>query len=294
MKIIRCFFASVGRLFTKSGEFCQDHAKNKDNKINYLEKSKIIWQKFYVEGCLGRAASLAYTTLFSLVPLLAVSFAIFAAFPVFNDISAKIQQLIFEHLVATSAQTVHDYLVAFISQTAHLSVIGMIFLLVTAVLLVFSMESAFNAIWQVPERRHGIAAFLLYWGIITLIPIFVAMIAMLVSSVMTFPLLEVPVVRIIMLTVLPYVATFSAFFLLYFALPNCKVPPKSAVLGGIVATVLFGLAKYGFAVYVTNFANYKLIYGALAIIPIFLVWLYIVWLIILFGVVIGQVVAEKQ
>lgn len=295
MKIIRCFFASIGRLFTKGGEFCQNHAKNNTNKINGLGKLiKTVGQKFYMEGYFGRAASLAYTTLFSLVPLLAVSFAIFAAFPVFNDISAKIQQLIFDNFVATSAQTIHDYIFSFISQTAHLSVIGMIFLLVTAVLLVFSMESTFNAIWKVQERRHGGAAFLLYWGIITLIPIFVAMIAMILSSVMEFPLLEVPVVKIIMLIVLPYVATFIAFFLLYFALPNCKVPLGSAALGGLVATILFGFAKYGFAIYVTTFANYKLIYGALAIVPIFLMWLYIVWLIILFGAVIGQVVAGKQ
>lgn len=295
MKIIRCFFASIGRLFTKGGEFCQNHAKNNTNKINMLGKLiKTVGQKFYMEGYFGQAASLAYTTLFSLVPLLAVSFAIFAAFPVFNDISAKIQQLIFDNFVATSAQTIHDYIFSFISQTAHLSVIGMVFLLVTAVLLVFSMESTFNAIWKVQERRHGGAAFLLYWGIITLIPIFVAMIAMILSSVMEFPLLEVPVVKIIMLIVLPYVATFVAFFLLYFALPNCKVPLGSAALGGLVATILFGFAKYGFAIYVTTFANYKLIYGALAIVPIFLMWLYIVWLIILFGAVIGQVIAEKQ
>lgn len=294
MKIIRYFFALIGKLFTKGGEFCYDHAKNKSNKINELViLTKAIWQKFCSEGHFGKAASLAYTTLFSLVPLLAVSFAIFAAFPVFNDISAKVQQLIFDNFIATSAQTVHDYLFSFISQTAHLSVIGMVFLLVTAVLLVFSMESVFNDIWKVSARRHGGAAFLLYWGIITLIPIFVAMIAMVVSSVMTFPLLEVPVIQVVLLKVLPYGATFSAFFLLYFALPNCKVPLRSAALGGLVATILFGFAKYGFAIYITTFANYKLIYGALAIVPIFLVWLYIVWLIILFGVVISQVVSSK-
>lgn len=295
MKIIRYFFGYIGMLFGKSEAFCQNHAKNKANKINDIGKlMKIVGKKFNNEGYFGQAASLSYTTLFSLVPLLAVSFAVFAAFPVFKDVSAKIQQLIFENFVATSAQSIHDYLISFISQTAHLSVIGMVFLLVTAVLLVFSMESTFNAIWKVTKRRHGVAAFLLYWGIITLIPIVIAMVVMVTSSVMAFPLLEVSLVKGTVLTLLPYVTIFVAFFLLYYALPNCHVPVLSAALGGIIATLFFEIAKYGFSIYVTTFANYKLIYGALAIIPIFLLWLYIVWLIILFGAVVGCVVAKGE
>jgi len=294
MKIIRYFFYSLGRLFTRSSEFCHDHAKNKSNKINELVGiTKKILQKFYFENYLSRAAALAYTTLFSLVPLLAVSFAVFAAFPIFKDVSQKVQELVFENFVATSAQTIHDYFLAFINQTAHLSIIGMIFLLVTAVLLVFSMESVFNEIWGVKQRRQGVAAFLLYWAIITLIPIVIAIVVISVSHIMSFSLLEISLIKGTMSTVLPYGVTFLAFFLLYYSLPNCKVPVLSAVISGIIATILFELARYGFTIYTTTFANYKLIYGALAIIPMFLVWLYIVWVVILFGAVVGQVASSK-
>jgi membrane protein len=100
-------------------------------------------------------------------------------------------------------------------------------------------------------------------------------------------------VKGIIQTLLPYCGTFIAFFLLYFSLPNCKVPKSSAAIGALVATVLFEIARYGFAIYVTTFTNYRLVYGALAVLPTFLAWLYITWLVILFGVVISYILTQR-
>jgi len=295
MRVSYHILSFLGKALMNSARFLHNHANKKTNKINELGKvAGKIWHEFDNERCFSRAAALAYTTLFSLVPLLAVSFAIFAAFPVFSEVSNKVQQLIFDNFVTTSAQTIHDYLLSFIEQTAHLSIVGMIFLLITAVLLVFSMETVFNDIWKVKTRRHGVAAFLLYWAVITLIPIVVALLTVITTYAMSFTLLEVSVVKQGFFMILPYVVTFMAFLLLYYSLPNCRVPFSSAAIGGIIATALLEVAKYGFSVYTTNLANFKLIYGALAIIPIFLMWLYVVWLIILFGAVIGYVWAEKR
>jgi len=288
------FFGLFKRPFDQAKEFYYDHANKKPNKINGLGKIvREICKHFVDQGCFNKAAALSYTTLFSLIPLLAVSFAVFSAFPVFNEVSQKVQQLIFENFVTSSARNIHDYLLAFVNQTAHLSIIGMAILLVTAVLLVFSMESIFNNIWQIARRRHGIAAFLLYWAVITLIPIGISLIAIAATDVLSLPLSEVSAVKGIIQTLLPYCGTFIAFFLLYFSLPNCKVPKSSAAIGALVATVLFEIARYGFAIYVTTFTNYRLVYGALAVLPTFLAWLYITWLVILFGVVISYILTQR-
>lgn len=244
------------------------------------------WQQFYQDTCLNHAAGLAYTTLLSLVPLLAVGFSILSAFPVYHNVSQKIQSLIFTHIVAGSAQTMQKYFLNFIAQAPKLSIVGMVGLLFTAVLLVFSMEQTFNKIWRVKRNRHGAVAFLLYWAMITLIPILVATLFGIVNYFNA--LIKTNSIQIYM----PYLSTFTALFFLYLALPNCKVPIISAAVAAIVTTILFELAHHGFVLYVNNFADYALIYGALATIPIFLIWLYISWVIVLFGVVLSYVLTK--
>ena len=266
-------------------------------KVRLLKKIlKIVWLEFYAGGCLTRAASLAYTTLLCLVPLATVSFYVFTAFPTFKDLGAQIQDFIFSNFVAEAAKVVGQYMQTFINQAGKLSVFGMVFLLGTAVLLVFSMEQIFNAIWHVKRNRHGVTAFLLYWAVITLIPIAIGMVFVLNEYFWRLPFLassNLAHFRQIMALCVPYIATFIAFLLLYQALPNCKVPVKSAMLGALVATILFELSRRAFALYILNFATYQLIYGALAAMPVFLVWLYISWVVVLFGAVVNYVLADQ-
>lgn len=262
------------------------------NNIKFINTIRLVWNQFYQDGCLNKAASLAYTSLLCLVPLLTVSFSVFSAFPVFKSLSAKVQQLILENLVATAAQTIQQYLQIFINQTAKLPVIGMIALLVAAVLLVISMEQAFNSIWRISKHRHGVIAFLLYWAVITLMPIVLAAVIVIIGYISALPWptsLQLTFITKMLALCSPYIALFLVFTLLYIALPNCKVPTKSAVIAALVVTLLFELMRDIFTWFIINVASYQLIYGALAIIPIFLVWLYISWVVILFGVVISHI-----
>jgi len=268
------------------------------NKIKTILRIAIVsWQKFYQDDCFNRAAGLAYTTLLSLVPLLTVSFSILSAFPIYNDITQKIQNLIFSYIVTDAAQIVQQYFLNFIAQTTKLSTIGIIGLLITAILLVFSMAQAFNKIWRIERNRHGVTAFLLYWTAITLIPIIIASlfsICQYLTGITTSGNALLYVVENLIAIVLPYLVTFVAFTLLYLALPNCKVPINSAAIAAIITTTLFELARHSFALYINNFTGYALIYGAFAAIPIFLVWLYFSWVIILFGVVVSCVLAKNS
>ena len=253
--------------------------------------------RFFQEGITTHAAGLAYVTLLSLVPLLTVVLSILSAFPIFEGMQEKIQHLLFSNLVASSAQTVQQHLQIFIAQTSKLSPASMAFLFITAVLMIFSMEQAFNHIWRIRKRRNIIQAFLMYWAVLTLIPILIGLGYAISNYLMGFAIVSgaaaLPGIKAIANSIAPYLFTFLALTFLYLTVPNCKVKFVHAALGAIIAAILFELAKYGFTFYLTNFPTYRLLYGALATIPIFLVWLYLSWLIILFGAVISHTVGKS-
>lgn len=252
---------------------------------------KTLYHRFFEDDCSYRAAALTYTTLLSLVPLLAVSFSIFSAFPVFNHLTAQIQNFIFSHFIATSGEVIQQYLTKFVSQTKNLTAIGSFFLVITAVLMMFTMEQAFNAIWRVKSRRIGISTFLLYWAVLTLTPILIGLSIIISTYITAFSFVSTTAQSLGVISWLPFILNLIFFTLIYVLVPNCYVPIRHAFIGALVATILFSIAKLGFTYYVSQFPTYILLYGALATIPIFLIWLYLSWVIILFGSIISNVFA---
>lgn len=256
----------------------------------------IMIKQFASDACFTRAAALAYTTLLAMVPLMTVSLALLSAFPVFQDGAQKIQSFVFSNFVAGSADIIQQHLQSFVESARHLSPTGLFFLVVTAVMMIFNMESDFNAIWKVKKRRHGVSAFLIYWAVLTLLPISVGVGIAVSTNLAEIPLVvemgEVLNIKAILLRCLPNLITWLSFTILYVTLPNCIVKVRHAVWGGLVAMMLFSWAKFGFGWYLVHFPSYELLYGALATIPIFLLWLYLTWLIILFGVIVSYVIAH--
>lgn len=253
-------------------------------------------RRFDDDGCFYRAAALTYTTLLSLVPLLAVSFAALAAFPTFKNISLDIQNFIFNNFVAASGQVIQNYLQQFIAQVSHLSLIGLIFLVLTAVAMLYTIEQAFNTIWRVRRPRRRILALALYWAILTLTPVLVAIGFAFSSYLLSLPLLSHTLVgfSILLLRVTPFILTAIAFSVLYIVVPNCNVPVRNGVIAGILAAALFECAKLGFSLYISLVPTYQLLYGALAAVPIFLIWIYLSWLIILFGAEVSHALTFHQ
>jgi membrane protein len=258
---------------------------------------KTIWKickntlvRFNQEGMSIRAAGLAYVTLLALVPLLTVSLSILSAFPVFGAVQTKIQTLIMNNFVASSAQVAQTHLQEFVKQAAQLSYAGILSLLITAVLMIFSMEQAFNHIWRIHKHRNIIQAFLLYWAVLTIVPIVLGAGFMFSSYLVSIPSIAafslLPKIKSFSSFFLPYIFATIAFSLLYVGVPNCKVKIRYAIIGGLVAAALLQVLKYGFAYFINHFANYTLLYGALAAIPIFLLWLYLFWVVILVGALI--------
>jgi len=258
---------------------------------------KAVFHHFNDVGCNHRAAALAYTSLLSLVPLMTVAFAILAAFPVFKQVSADVQTFIFNNFVAATGNVVQSYLISFVEKAGQLSIVGLIFLIITAVAMMFTMEHSFNAIWQVEKRRRLVNALMLYWTILTLSPVLIS-ISFALSSYLSSLAFFASTAKMLglsrLLIFVPFFLSVCAFTLIYAAVPNCVVPLKNAIIGAVVAAVLFELAKYIFTVYVTRYAGYELLYGTLATVPIFLLWVYLCWFITLLGAVISFILSTKH
>jgi len=256
--------------------------------LKYLKVSFDIVKRFFNDGCTIQAAGLSYVTLLSLVPLMTVSLSVLSAFPSFNGVGEKLQSIIFSNFVGPSANVIQHHFQIFLSQAKNLSILGIFSLLIIAVLMIFSIEQAFNRIWNVKNRRNLLQTFLIYWAVLTFTPVMFG-VAFITSSSLIATNIPVDIQYIF-----PYIFTFVGFMLLYVAVPNCKVKLRFAAVGALISSVLFEIAKAGFAFYLKHFPTYILIYGALASIPIFLVWLYVSWLVILFGAVVSHDLSETS
>jgi len=243
--------------------------------------------RFFQDNGLTTAASLSYTTLLALVPLMAVTVAILAAFPAFQNVVSALQDFIFSNFVPASGETIQIYLQQFAEQAGKLTAVGVAFLLLTAVMLLDTIETALNDIWRTHRKRRPLSRFLVYWALLTLGPVLLGVSLAVSSYLVSLPLISDAASSLglgtKLLRVLPFITTAIAFGLLYSIVPNCNVPWRHALFGGLVAALLFEAAKKAFALYITKVPTYAVIYGALAAVPVFLIWIYISWAIILIG-----------
>lgn len=240
------------------------------------------WKHFSEDRCFEEAASLGYTSLLAMVPLFAVIFGIIAAFPVFSHWSEQLKSFIFTNFIPASGEQIQDYLNNFLASTGGLALPGTVFLIITALLLMLRIEQAFNRIWRVDLSRGVVNRIVMYWAVLTLGPLLIGT-ALAISVQNVFDPLGLGSVAVGLGQKGGIFFLYWAMFTLMFVLvPNRKVLFRHALAGALLSTILFELAKAGFVTYISH-ANYTVIYGALATIPIFLFWLYLVWTVILFG-----------
>ncbi|MBL1141670.1 MAG: YihY family inner membrane protein [Proteobacteria bacterium] len=266
-----------------------------ENIINIIKRN-LIWafyfsrfflRHFYSLRGMQTASSLAYTTLLSIVPLITVMFGLFGSISVLSDFSEAIQDFVFSNFVPEFGWTIQGYLSDFSDKASKLTITGITVLVFIAIMLMATIDNAFNRIWMVKKRRNPIARLLVYWAVLTMGPLLIGF-----GLASTSYLLSIPAVADVnttwnikarILSSLPFLTTSVAFSLLYILIPNCFVSKKHAFIGGFICAVLFELAKYGFGIYVREMPSYENIYGAVAIIPLFLIWIYVSWMIVLFG-----------
>lgn len=242
------------------------------------------------DRCAQMAASLTFTTLLSLVPLITIALTVFSAFPVFGEYSTHFKEFILTNMAPeTGGRIITGYMQQFAESASRLTAVGIVFLAITAMLLMMTIDNAFNMIWRVSRPRRLVQRVLVYWAVITLAPLLVGGSLSLTSwltSVSSEYTRGMHSTMLDMLKIIPLLMTTAAFTLLFRVVPNRFVPMRHAVTGGLVAALAFESMNQAFAFYISYFPTYKLVYGAFASVPIFLLWVYFSWLTVLFGAII--------
>ena len=247
---------------------------------------KLLWRRIDEDNMTTQAGNLAYVSLLALVPLVAVIFALFAAFPVFSDISVQLKNFIFTNFMPAAGDVIQRYLDQFVANVNKMTAVGAVGLIVTALLLMHSVDSALSTIWRSNSPRPMVYSFAVYWMILTLGPLLAGASLAISSYLLSLRWVNVTGVTSLidqLLRIFPLVLSILAFWLLYSVVPTRRVPGRDALTGAVVAGLLFELGKKGFALYVTMFPSYQLIYGVLAVIPILFLWVYWTWCIVLLG-----------
>lgn len=265
-------------------------------RLRLRDFSGYVWQRFQEDRCLRMAASLSYTSLLAIVPLTAIAFAMLAAFPVFGGVREQFQEAVFANLLPESAEAMREYFDQFITNATKLTAVGIVGLALTAILLLGTVESALNAIFRVKHPRALVPRLLVFWALITLGPLMLGasfslstyFFAMTKAS--GFDAVKGPLANLSVY--LPTIIMIVLFWAFYLIIPNRPVGWRSAAVGGTVAGLMFSLLRTVFGYYVTNFPTYQTIYGAVSVVPIFLVWMYLSWAVVLFGAVLTASLTE--
>jgi membrane protein len=253
------------------------------------------------EGRLSQvAASLAFTTLLALVPLLAIGFGIAAAFPQFGDLGGKVRHFIAANLLpgTSNSAVILDYMKQFSDHASHLTILGIMALAVTSLLLLDTITDAFDQMWQGVsgvQPRPFRQTLLLYAAILVLGPVVLGLSISATSYLagVSVGLTDgIPLAGQFVFKLSTEFITVAGFSLLYYFMPKVRVDPRHALIGGVTAGVLFEIMGRLFAYYITNFPTYTLVYGTFSVLPIFLLWIYFSWLVVLFGALIAASIHE--
>lgn len=248
--------------------------------------ARFLWKRFLDDGLFQASASLAYTTVFALVPLAMVVFGVLSAFPVFDHWSGQLSDYVFSNFVPDAARAVETYLRQFSASAGQLTVAGVIILVISLLITLHSIEVTFNQIWRVASTRPRLSRFLVYWTVLTLGAMLAATSLAVSARFFALPLFSTPQgswLADLSLSLAPTLIEFTAVLLMYRVVPHHTVKLRHAAAGALLASALLDLVKWGLGVYLGSFQSYQKIYGTVAFVPIFLLWIYLSWVAVLLG-----------
>lgn len=265
--------------------------QNAGPRLRYLTK------RFIEDRLNANAAALTFVSLFAFVPLLTVTLSIASALPAAGDIEAKLSDFLLQFLLPESSTQVVQYLSTFIDQARSLTVFGVGILLVTAVLMLRNIEKALNDIWRNRANRRPLQSFLLYWAVLSLGPAAIGLglgvRAYLFAATNDWGGIESVGLGSILVGLLPFSISTIGLTALYAVVPNCQVPFRHALIGGVFAAGTFTVARMVFTAVMAE-SSYALVYGAFAAVPLFLLWIYVTWIIVLAGAVLAHSISAFQ
>ncbi len=248
-----------------------------------------------------QAAALSYHTVFGIVPLAIIMLLIFRSSPAFRDAGEKLKAGVYNQLQLSSIEITPDeeapegkeqlteYLDGIVNNffarvnKGSITLFSVVIVLWAALALLSTIEKTFNNIWHVARGRNFVQRIINYWAILTLGPLLLGLGVYASAQYATLAQLQKTLLTYIAPTVVSYIVAIVAFFFLYFVLPNTKVQVKAAIWGAAISALIWTVAKWGFAQYVTEFIPYSKVYGVVGLIPLGVFWIFITWHIVLFG-----------
>lgn len=246
---------------------------------------RYVGRRYIHDRCPAVAANLTLTALLALVPLMTVMVSTFKLLPGMKGARRTMEDFLFEHFVPGAGAAVKTHVLEFVSRAGQLQLAGAVMLIITALMLMGTIDKAVNGIWGSRSSRRLGRKWLLYWAILTLGPLLIGLSVGISSYFFSLPYIKeaAGVARSWLTFVIPLALTTLGFFVLYGWVPIRHVRPRHAFAAALVAAVLFELAKRGFGLFVTTMPTYKAVFGALAALPILVIWMYLSWSIMLLG-----------
>lgn len=246
-------------------------------------------KNFIEDKCQQKAASLTYTTLLSIVPILTVMLVMLSSIPALSEVREQIYNMVYSNLMPSSSFQVSQYINSFAEKSSNLTAIGVLILFVTTIMTLTTIETAFNEIWRVEDRSGGLKSVIRYWTIITLGPLVLGTAFIVSSTVQSLSFLNQQFMGYgidwsFWVQLVSFLITIAGFVGMYWFIPKANVPIKHAAIAGGIVAILFEGLKQVFGTAMTNFTSYEAVYGAFAALPVFLLWIHLSWNIILLGV----------
>ena len=244
--------------------------------------------RFIKENRMMQAAGLTFYTLFSLTPLAALMLSLIGWVSIVPDQTARIESFFLSHFVPQDSGLIDQYILSFVASSANLSKISTFVFLLTVIFLINNIETCFNQIWHAHAKFVSLEQFFHYTMVLIVSPLLLGLSVGLSAVLLSFAWLQHPIILTGvagLIKLLPFISTWVAILVLYYWLPQTKVVFRHVLLAAFLVALLFELMKYGFQVYILLVPTYQVVYGALSLLLIFLLWIYLSWITVLFGAI---------
>lgn len=255
---------------------------------------RIFWisaKRFYTESYTYQASALAFITLLSLVPILSVFVYFISFLSNSKEFLLATNTYLYTNFLPTVSEETQQYLQHFTEQAEHLPTLSILFYIGTAVMLILTVEHSLNHIWRTTDNRKSFFNQIISWIIILLLPILIGTIALLIEYLYLF---VGNTFKFSLVILLNFIINSIVFTIIHMIVPNKNISLKNGIIGGCITALLFDGAKNLFVLYISNFTSYTFIYGNLAAIPIFLMWLYFSWCVLLYSALIIEAKSSNQ
>ncbi len=252
--------------------------------IDFLKR---FWRKIESDRVFFKASALSYTFVLSLIPLSTLVFSLYSRFGQFERFQKDINALLLKLFMPQYVTRIQSLVNSLIHKSSSLGIIGIIGVVIFSVLLLETVDDSLHEIWRVKRKAPRYIKYLSYWAFITLSPLFIVL-SLYISSQVKESTMGREILASIIFTsffkvALPWILTSLAFFILYYVFPSFPFSVKNALIAALLAGFLWELSKYLFDYYIEHFSLIPYIYGAIGVLPMFLIWIYFSWLIALLG-----------